>query len=238
MSTVAETSAIIGLKGGRFSLSCLQIKTDDLVRIQDGVRRKIDQAPDLFKNAPIILDIDTHIADRLNLALLVQKLRELEIIPIALRSDDQAVCQRAVDIGLALLSASPSNPPLPNVTAEQSALVSTASKPTSSAMMIHRPVRSGQQIYADQKDLIIFGSVSEGAEIIADGHIHVYGTLRGKALAGASGNEEARIFCVSMNPQLLSIAGCYRLFENPDEFHDQKPMQAYLKNDHLIVETL
>jgi septum site-determining protein MinC len=83
------------------------------------------------------------------------------------------------------------------------------------AMVILKPVRSGQQIYARGRDLVVLAMVNTGAEIIADGHIHVYAPLRGKAMAGARGNTEARIFALSLEAELISIAGIYRTSENP-----------------------
>ena len=82
-------------------------------------------------------------------------------------------------------------------------------------MVIDRPLRSGQQVYARGRDLVVLAMVNPGAEVIADGHIHVYAPLRGKAIAGARGNADARIFALSMDPELISIAGIYRTAENP-----------------------
>ena len=106
-----------------------------------------------------------------------------------------------------------------------------------------QPVRGGQQIYAQGGDLIVTASVSPGAELLADGNIHVYATLRGKAMAGASGNTAARIFALSLEPELISIAGVYRTSENklPDNVH-AKPAQVRLHSsqgsDKLLIEPL
>jgi septum site-determining protein MinC len=106
-------------------------------------------------------------------------------------------------------------------------------------MVVDRPLRSGQQIYARDSDLIVLGLVSHGAEVIADGHIHVYGALRGRAIAGAKGQLDARIFAQSLEAELLSVAGTFRTSEKPlpaDVFG--KPAQVRLEGERLLFEAL
>ena len=107
------------------------------------------------------------------------------------------------------------------------------------AMVIYKQVRSGQQIYAKGRDLVVLSAVNQGAEVIADGHVHVYGTLRGKAIAGARGNAEARIFAIGMEAELIAIAGTYRTSETPlpaEVFG--RPTQIRLEGDKLLMEPL
>lgn len=119
---------------------------------------------------------------------------------------------------------------------ENSSNEKVALHPAKPTIVVSQPVRTGQQIYAEQADLIILGSVSPGAEVIADGNIHIYATLRGRALAGASGDENARIFVQSMQAELVSIAGIYRVFEQklPPHLH-QKAVQIELQEDRLAI---
>ena len=105
-------------------------------------------------------------------------------------------------------------------------------------MLVTRPVRSGQQLYARGTDLIIMGPVGPGAEVIADNNIHVYGPLRGRALCGVSGNTETRIFCQSLEAELVSVAGNFRLLENIPEELRGKPAQIWLDRDRLNIEPL
>ena len=107
-----------------------------------------------------------------------------------------------------------------------------------SPTLITRPVRSGQQIYARDTDLIIMGPVGAGAEIVADNNIHVYGPLRGRALCGVSGNTETRIFCQSLEAELVSVAGNFRVLESIPEELRGKPAQIWLDNDKLTIEPL
>jgi len=104
--------------------------------------------------------------------------------------------------------------------------------PGPTAMIIDKPVRSGQKIYARGTDLVLLAIVNQGAEVVADGNIHVYAPLRGKAMAGASGNTAARIFSICLEPELISIAGVYRTSENPLAADIQgKPAQVRLSDD-------
>ena len=106
-------------------------------------------------------------------------------------------------------------------------------------VLVSTPVRTGQQVYAENADLIVTGAVSQGAELIADGNIHVYAPMRGRALAGAGGNRNARIFIHSMQAELVSVAGIYRNFEQdlPDHLH-KKPVQISLQDDRLVISAI
>ncbi len=105
-------------------------------------------------------------------------------------------------------------------------------------MLVDRPVRSGQQLYARDTDLVVIGQVGPGAEVISDNNIHVYGPLRGRALCGVSGNVEARIFCQSLEAELVSVAGNYRMLETIPENLRGRPAKIFLDNDRLSIEPL
>ncbi|HVZ35347.1 MAG TPA: septum site-determining protein MinC, partial [Polyangiaceae bacterium] len=105
-------------------------------------------------------------------------------------------------------------------------------------LMLRAPLRSGQVVYAEQCDAVVMAPVNAGAEIIADGNIHIYSSLRGRALAGAHGNEEARIFCKSLEADLVAIAGCYLRADEIPEKCRGRPAQIYLENGHLIIAEL
>lgn len=123
--------------------------------------------------------------------------------------------------------------------AEQPPLAPSVPSVAPAAMIINRPLRSGQRIYARDTDLIVIGMVSQGAEVIADGNIHVYGPLRGKAMAGARGDTSARIFTTQLDPELLAIAGVYRVIEArlEPELHNQ-PVIVHLDGDSLKLNQL
>ena len=126
----------------------------------------------------------------------------------------------------------PSEPPAAEASPRQPETIQTARK----TVVVTSPVRTGQQVYAEQADLVVLGMVSEGAEIIADGNIHVYAPMRGRALAGESGDTTARIFLQSMQAELVSIAGIYRVFEQdlPPSLH-KKAVQIELQDDERLA---
>jgi len=100
------------------------------------------------------------------------------------------------------------------------------------AKTVYRPVRSGQQIYAEDSDLVVLAAVNAGAEVVADGDVHIYGPLRGRALAGARGDRAARVFCQSMEAELVAIAGCYQVLDDTAEVRG-RAVQVYLDGDRL-----
>jgi septum site-determining protein MinC len=142
-------------------------------------------------------------------------LRQYRLNPLAVRGGDEAQMAQAVAAGL-----TPANDamvqraaPQPEVSPAAEPVPELIQQPAPGALVIDKPLRSGQQVYARGRDLVVLAMVNPGAEVIADGHIHVYAPLRGKAIAGARGNADARIFALSMAPELISIAGIYRTSE-------------------------
>lgn len=220
------------LKGSRFTLSVLNLRSNDLSAIDERLAAIVAQAPDFLAQAPVVLEpaaeLDT---DALDLVALAALLRRHGLVPVGLRGGDEALRQRAGLAGLALLGDAGARdaqtpPPAP------------AATPQTFARVVDKPVRSGQQVYAEGGDLVVLGAVSTGAEVIADGSIHIYGALRGRALAGARGDESARIFCQAMEPELVSIAGCYRLFEEPDPRTHGHTAHVRLDGERLIIDAL
>ena len=250
------------LRGGGFTLLVLQPL--DLKR-QDFFRRLMDrmgQAPNFYRNAPVVVDLETQSDARpINFAELANRLRQHRLIPVGVMNATPEQAQAAANAGLALMPTSrPAalpEPPAGAAVAERPARGpravegapaaapgrAAAPAPASSldrqgALVVAEPVRAGTQVYAQGHDLIVLGPVSPGAEALADGHIHVYGRLRGRALAGVSGDLGARIFCRSLEAELLSIAGRYRVREDMDEKLIGKPVQAFLDSDFLVIEPL
>ncbi|MCB1628124.1 MAG: septum site-determining protein MinC [Xanthomonadales bacterium] len=126
----------------------------------------------------------------------------------------------------------------PTSTARATPTSSTPATETTGPMIVSQPVRSGQQLYARGRDLIVTAAVSAGAEVIADGNIHVYGRLAGKALAGARGDEQARIYCLDFQPELVSVAGHYRLLESIPESSRGRAVQVVLDGEKLDIRPL
>jgi len=246
------TNCCFQLKGSVFTAVVLELHHYSEEAFVAELKQKIEQAPQLLQQSPIVFNMDKCVdaVDDIDFSGLIQQCRDLGLQPIGFRSSP--TFNRAIqDTGLALLppasgrngSQLPSAPeppasrPAPAVRApEQQA---TAQKPQAvPSKLVTQPVRSGQQIYARDADLIVMSQVSEGAEVLADGNIHIYGGLRGRALAGVKGDEAARIFCHSMEAELLSIAGNFLLSEDFQEQFLKQPVQVYLKDEGLCIDPL
>lgn len=155
-------------------------------------------------------------------------------------AQDKPAATEAADAQAA--TPAPDADPLP---ARAASSTTSASSPTaaaphsSSALVITRPLRSGQRVYARHTDLVVIGMVSQGAEVIADGNVHVYGPLRGKAMAGARGDTSARIFTTHLDAELLAVAGVYRVVEDKlDRTLQNQPALVRLDGDTLRIEAL
>ncbi|MYM33100.1 septum site-determining protein MinC [Duganella sp. FT94W] len=176
---------------------------------------------------------------------LIALLKKYRLNPVAVRNAAPAMAADIAAHGLSLETASAKpkdEPTTPTPAAAAAPVVAAQAQPPAAAgngtevMIIDTPVRAGQRIYARGCDLVVTAVVNNGAEIIADGSIHVYNTLSGRALAGASGNAQARIFAMNMAPELVSIAGVYRTFEDgfPSEFA-RAPAQIRLMGDRIDI---
>jgi len=191
--------------------------------------------PEFFDHDAVIVDCSKleGNATGLNLRALKQTLLECRLRPIGVRSATATVLQQAQEMGWLTVSddlvrvKSPAQvrQPAPRTVEIVKEVVHEVVREVSrpSTLLVDKPVRSGQKIYARGGDLVLLAMVNQGGEVIADGHIHVYAPLRGKAMAGASGNTQARIFSTCLEPELISIAGIYRTSENklPKDIHGQ-----------------
>ena len=223
--SAASRPLICELKGSGFTFTVLKIFDADAARLGAEVARRIDQAPEFFRGASVILDVQAIANDAWQLPEIVTTLRALDLVPIAIRGAGTPRADEARTMGLGVLGESHSPPAESRPEAVE--------KPAT-ARLVTEPVRSGQQIYA-KGDLIVVGSVSHGAELLAEGNIHVYGPLRGRALAGLRDHRAARIFCRSLEAELISIAGYYRLAEDLEPAQRGQPVQIHLDGENLHV---
>lgn len=221
------------LKGSLFTLTVMHLYQTDQSIIGRYLDQKIKQAPIFFHNAPVIIDLKALVTSPapVDFANLYDLLRRHGMIPVAVRNGTDEMHAEAALAGLPVMpegrSAGMANkhdkPEVP---------------PVRHSRIIRQPVRSGQQVYAPGGDLILLGVVSPGAEVLADGNIHIYAPLRGRALAGVKGDTEARIFCQSLEAELVSVAGYYRVSEQLSATDRGKAVQIYLLEDHLMVAPL
>jgi septum site-determining protein MinC len=212
------------LKGSSFTLSVLHLSDNEVEKTVQFIQEKVAQAPSFFSSAPVVINISKVDGD-IDFIRLKQGISEAGMVPVGVTGcKDKRTEGLASKAQLAVMSASKSP--------TQAPAKLTATK------VIRTPVRSGQQIYAKDSDLVVLNHVSEGAEVIADGSIHIHGTLRGRAIAGASGNTDAVIICNKLHAELMSIAGHYWLTEQFDqEVWQQKVLFSY-NNDSLKFELL
>ncbi|KUJ72001.1 septum site-determining protein MinC [Thiomicrospira sp. WB1] len=224
-------SKIIDLKGSILSLTVLKLYDDRFDATRDALAQKIDQAPDFFVGIPVVLEPQVPLADATYLALLVEFLHQKRMIPIGIRTEDEQIKEQAEYAGLAVFPNTPDKPSRPNRSSERGNETEAGLK---SALMISGSVRSGQQVYAKDRDVVVMGSINPGAEVVADGHVHVMGTVMGKVFAGSSGETTARIFANRLNPELVCIAGMYQLSEDIDERFKTGFMEVRLENDKLV----
>ncbi|ELY4720626.1 septum site-determining protein MinC [Cronobacter sp. 153480017-3] len=224
----------IELKGSSFTLSVVHLHDAHPEVIRKALEEKIAQAPAFLKNAPVVVNV-AGLDGSINWQQLHQTFIDsgLHLVGISGCQDDalKAEISRA---GLALLTEGKSSAPRAAKPAETSAPPAAALR----TRLIDLPVRSGQRIYAPGADLVVTSHVSAGAELIADGNIHVYGTMRGRALAGAGGDKEAQIFSTNLAAELVSIAGVYWLSDQiPAEFYN-KAARLRLADGALTVQPL
>lgn len=253
VATAGSAPATFEIKSANLRLVALRLKSSDLATLAAELLAQYGDQPDFFDNEPLVIDLTLlpGNAGPVDFAALVALLRRYRLAPVAFKSKDPALAKSALAAGLAAapdvvaVKTQPAAAPAPvpaQVPSPESEVAAAPSVPLS-ALVVDKPLRSGQQVYARGRDLVVLAMVNAGAEVIADGHIHIYAPLRGKAIAGARGNADARIFALSMEPELISIAGIYRTSENglPPEVQGQ-PTQVRLvpgpDGDRLVMEPL
>ena len=264
----ASDAPAFELKSAQLTLVALLIKTPDLAKLAAELLKKFGpngESPEFFDTDGVVLDFSQA---GLSLPhpqwnLLLNTLSQCRLVASAVRGLDDASLAVAKKSGIAeappdirrpatskasSVAASPAVAPTSALPKASQALPSPAMTPpvardgANPTMVVSKPLRSGQKVYARGADLIVMAMVNRGAEVIADGNIHVYAPLRGKAMAGARGNTSARIFALALEPELVSIAGVYRTTEQelgPDVLG--KPAQVRLSDDgkeKIIIEAL
>ena len=231
------------IKSASLPLVSFVLKSADITLIAQDLQTRLGDTPDFFDNDPVLVDLQ-HLEDQagpLDLPALVQLLRSFRMNPVALRPNNAAHEAAATLAGLFLTSEArtlPATPTTHEVVREVEVIREVVREvaASSTAMVIDKPLRSGQHVYAKGRDLVVLAMVNPGAEIMADGHIHVYAPLRGKAIAGAKGDTSARIFTHSLEAELLSIAGVYRTSDAPlPKEVAGKAAQVWLVGDKLVM---
>ena len=255
MSTAIDYEQAGELKIGQVGIANLRVRTLDVAQLAAEMRDRVQRAPKLFSRAAVVLDFGglTRTPDVATARALVEGLREAGVLPVALAYGTREIEELSVALGLPLLAkfraqyeradgAEAPPAPAPARDAKPAAKPAPAAPAQSGGsapgMMQAAPVRSGQQVYAENADLTVLTTVGAGAEVIADGSIHIYGALRGRALAGAQGNEKARIFCREFHAELVAVAGHYKVLEDIPKELRGKAVQVWLDQGQLRIAAL
>lgn len=238
VDTAGHARTPIDLKSAQLPVVAVMLKTTDAVAVAADLAERAAADPEFFDNDPVLIDL-TAVREEggtIDFAALVQALRNHRTQPVAVRGGSPAQMEAARAAGLAEApEAAPARPQRESVRE----VVREVPVAAPSTVVVDKPLRSGQQVYARGADLVVMAIVSFGAEVIADGNIHVYAPLRGRAIAGARGDTSARIFSTCLEPQLVSVAGIYRTTDTelPDNVRG-KPAQVRLEGEKLLIEPL
>jgi len=237
-----NNTAVLELRSTALTLIAVMLKTADLHMLAAELEQHASVMPGLFDGEPVAIDL-SRVRDQeqpIDFAALLALLRRHRMVPLAVRGGNDVQMAAAFVAGLvpAPESGRPLREPPPPVERIVEVEVEVQLPPPP-PLVVDKPLRSGQQVYADEgRDLIMLGVVSHGAEVIADGHVHVYAPLRGRAIAGAKGNTDARIFTTLMQAELLSIAGVHRTTEELPAGVAGRAAMVRLAYDSLHIEAL
>ena len=256
MSATVDYAQAGELKFGQVGIANLRVRTLDVAQLANEMRDRVQRAPNMFGRAAVVLDFGglSPVPSLEDARALIDGLHQAGVFPVALAYGTKDIDTLSQALGLPLLAKFRAQyergegEPVPASTTTQpgkssepvpAPAVAKSALPKSAPGLVHAsPVRSGQQVYADNRDLSVVSTVGAGAEVIADGSIHVYGPLRGRALAGAQGDESARIFCREFHAELVAIAGNYKVLEDiPAELHG-KAVQVWLEQGQLKLAAL
>lgn len=248
-------TAAVDIKGSTLSVLVLRVNEIDQVILFEQLAEKIAKGSALLTRIPYLIDMDQVDEDQqkeFDLIRLVEYLRSLGVTPVAVRGAGAHLENQAVQTGLGVLPAPKQQVSTSSLdiedegkedqqeTNQEESLNLSAVQNNNTVCktkIITRTIRSGQQVFAPG-DLIVLSSVNAGAEVLARGNIHVYGTLRGRALAGIEGDESAAIFCAQCNPELVAVAGNYMVNESLDRKVINQSVMISLDDDGLIFNSL
>ena len=247
VDTAGQARTHLDLKSAQLSVVAMVLKTVDVAAVAAELAARSADDPEFFDNDPVLIDLSAVQAEEqpIDFAALVQLLRSHRTQPVAVRGGNPAQMQAAHAAGLVAAPDMPAARAQPRevirevVREVQVPVEVPVPAPAPGALVVDKPLRSGQQVYARGSDLVVLAMVSFGAEVIADGNIHVYAPLRGRAIAGARGDTSARIFSTCLEPQLVSVAGIYRTTETelPDNVRG-KAAQVRLDGEKLLIDPL
>jgi septum site-determining protein MinC len=254
-----QTSDACDLRFGQVGIACVRVKRPDAAALCEELERRVRAAPQLFSRAAVVLDLShlLNLPDDGIVDALLEAVRSAGMLPVGLAYGTSATEALAQRMGLPLIAKfraayEPADggsiaPPAPS--SARAAAPAPAPAPIREPVLAptntsvgaqHQDgaVRSGQQVYARDRDLVLTGAIANGAEVIADGSIHIYGSLKGRAMAGAQGDVKARIFVSDFRAELVAIAGHYRVFEQIPKDLEGQSVQCWLDGEKLLIAPL
>ncbi|MFT6918106.1 MAG: septum site-determining protein MinC [Cognaticolwellia sp.] len=232
-------AASIEFKGSSFTLSVLHLRTSTLADIRADLIKKVAQAPDFFYLVPVVVSIEKLVGS-IEYQALKTLIEEFNFTFVGFTGDVATEQRKLIrELGFSFVNTTKVSTAKTIAIAQESVTeIATSAECNLFTDKVHRgQVRSGQQLYAKDQNLVVIGSVSAGAEVIADGNIHVYGSLRGRALAGAKGHHKAQIYCQNLEAELVSINGNYWLSESMQQ-HWGSPAFIHLTDSELTSSKL
>ncbi len=232
----AQVPAPFDMKAGQFTIPTLVLRDTDLAGLDAFLAQQVARLPSFFDQAPVAIDLSSlpNQGELSEFPMVVGMLRGHGMIPVGVRGASTEQKAQAMALELAIMPAGRRGAVARTESATRDAVPTTDRR----ALVVEKPVRSGQRVYARGGDLVVLAGVSSGAEVMADGHIHAYGALRGRAMAGVTGDKEARIFCRSLGADLVSIAGLYRVSEKLEGRYLGRAVQISLAGDALKFKLL
>ncbi|GAB2569334.1 septum site-determining protein MinC [Dyella jejuensis] len=257
--SVVESNEACDLRFGQVGIACVRVRRPDAASLCEELERRVRSAPQLFSRAAVVLDLShlLNLPDDGTVDALLEAVRSAGMLPVGLAYGTSATEALAQRMGLPLIAkfraayepADGGNMPSPAPSAAPAAAAPVPAAPIREPVLSPQAgsigaqhhegaVRSGQQVYARDRDLVIAGAIANGAEVIADGSIHVYGSLKGRAMAGAQGDVKARIFVSDFRAELVAIAGHYRVFEQIPKDLEGQSVQCWLDGDKLLIAPL
>ena len=236
-------------KGGMLPMTVMELNSADPEHIRRQLAGKLSQSPAFFQHTPVVLSVEKLDEPHLALERICAVCRDHKLLPVAVRGGAEPVRQSAWALGLGWFAPieegrtkfleSVSRMEEPEAADDHAAEKSNAQESVPAATRLYRgTVRSGQQVSAAEGDLVVVGAVNAGAEVLAAGSIHVYGALRGRALAGIHGNTHAGIYCRELDAELLSVAGNYKRLEDIDSQLLGRAAEVHFVKEQLEIKPL
>lgn len=234
-------------KGGMLPMTVMELSSADPEHIRSQLAGKLSQSPAFFQHTPVVLSVEKLDEPHLALERICAVCRDHKLLPVAVRGGAEPVRQSAWALGLGWFapveegrsrllesvgSTATSDDAIDEVESADQEVVAVATR------LFRGTVRSGQQVSASEGDLVVIGAVNAGAEVLAAGSIHVYGALRGRALAGIHGNTQAGIYCRELEAELLSVAGNYKRLEDIDSQLLGRATEVHFAKEQLEIKPL